>query len=405
MINQWLNVRSLLTEEQLQKIYKYEEVEEYRKYHPAQVIEHAVSMERWIGIPEPVKQSYRMVGRQTPLQRAYRLEKAWGTTNRIYIKREDTLSNGSFKITSALPQAYYGSVEGKTAVITETGAGQTGVAAALAAKLTGLNCKVYMVRSSYELKKLRVLMMKMYGADVIASPSDQTEAGRAFLARGERNGSIAFATSEVLEEIAQANGSINIAGSLFDFVLTYNTVIGLEVIEQLTSHNIEPDIVIGCVGGGSSFGGFALPLVDYYGERLERVICTESTAIPTLTKGEYGYDYADGEGGGSKLLMYSLGYDFRPPAMHASGLRYHAAAPIVSHFVNQGIIEAQAFDETEAMASAIELARNEGIIASPESSYTINAIKKMCRQYENRNIVALLTGNGQLDLESYGGFL
>ncbi|MEK3902087.1 MULTISPECIES: TrpB-like pyridoxal phosphate-dependent enzyme [unclassified Paenibacillus] len=346
-----------------------------------------------------------MVGRQTPLHRAYRLEQAFETTNRIYIKREDTLSNGSFKITSALPQAYYGSTEGKVSVITETGAGQTGVAAALAAKLTGLNCKVYMVRSSYELKKLRRLMMETYGAEVVASPSSLTGAGRAFIAKGENNGSIAFATSEVLEEIALSKGSMNIAGSLFDFVLTYNTVIGLEVIEQLSTNHIEPDIVIGCVGGGSSFGGFALPIVDYYGDRLERVICTESSAIPTLTRGVYDYDYADGEGGGSKLLMYSLGYDFNPPSMHASGLRYHAAAPIVSHFVNQGIIEAQAFDEAEAMASAVEFARIEGIIASPESSYTIYGIKKICSQYENKNIVALLTGNGQLDLESYGGFL
>lgn len=405
MVNQWLNVRSMLTEEQLYQIYKCEEMKEYLKYHPAQVVEHGVSKERWIDIPQPVLQSYQMVGRQTPLQRAYRLEQALETTNRIYIKREDTLSNGSFKITSALPQAYYGSMEGKSSVITETGAGQTGVAAALAAKLTGLDCKVYMVRSSYELKKLRRLMMETYGAKVIASPSSLTGAGRAFLAKGEHNGSIAFATSEVLEEIAQSKGSMNIAGSLFDFVLTYNTVIGLEVIEQLSANHIEPDIVIGCVGGGSSFGGFALPIVDYYGDRLERVICTESTAIPTLTKGVYGYDYADGEGGGSKLLMYSLGYDFKPPAMHASGLRYHAAAPVVSHFVNQGIIEAQAFDEAEAMGSAVEFARNEGIIASPESSYTIHGIKKMCSQYENKNIVALLTGNGQLDLESYGGFL
>lgn len=169
-----------------------------------------------------------MVGRQTPLHRAYRLEQAFETTNRIYIKREDTLSNGSFKITSALPQAYYGSTEGKVSVITETGAGQTGVAAALAAKLTGLNCKVYMVRSSYELKKLRRLMMETYGAEVVASPSSLTGAGRAFIAKGENNGSIAFATSEVLEEIALSKGSMNIAGSLFDFVLTYNTVIGLK---------------------------------------------------------------------------------------------------------------------------------------------------------------------------------
>ncbi|MBT2284121.1 TrpB-like pyridoxal phosphate-dependent enzyme [Paenibacillus polymyxa] len=405
MISKWLNVRSLLSTEQLSNIYKYEQIDNYRDFHPNEVINHALSKERWIDIPQQLLENYQMIGRQTPLKRAFRLEKAFGTNNKIYIKREDTLSNGSFKITSALPQAYYGSIEGKSSVITETGAGQTGVAAALAAKLTGMDCKVYMVRNSYDLKKLRRLMMEMYGAKVIASPSEYTNIGRDLIEKGEKYGSIALATSEVMEEISQTNGSMNIAGSLFDFVLTYNTLIGLEVIEQLINNNIEPDIVIGCVGGGSSFGGFALPLLDYYGDRLERVVCTESSAIPTLTEGSYIYDYADGNGGGNKLLMYSLGCDFKAPGLHASGLRYHAASPILSHFVHEGTIEAQAYDETEAMKSAIEFAREEGVVASPESSYTLHAIKEMCKEYDNKNIVALLTGNGQLDLESYGGFL
>ncbi|MFB7816166.1 TrpB-like pyridoxal phosphate-dependent enzyme [Paenibacillus chitinolyticus] len=405
MIDRWLNVRSLLSEEKLAQIYKYVDIDTYKKVHPATVVEHAQSTERWINIPSPLLESYKMIGRLTPLQRAYRLEKALSTNNKIFLKREDALSNGSFKINSALPQAYYGKLEGKSKVITETGAGQTGVAAALAACLYDLECDVYMVRNSFKLKKLRRLMMEMYGAKVIASPSEFTKSGKSFLSKGEVNGSIALATSEVMEEILSSNDCFNIAGSLLDFVLTYNTIIGLEVIKQLDSQHIEPDIVIGCVGAGSSFGGFSLPLIDHYKDRIERVICTESSSIPTLSKGKYCYDYADGEGEGDRYLMYSLGYSFTPPPMHASGLRYHAASPIISHFVNQGTIEVQAYEETSALASAIELAREEGLIISPESSYTIHAIKKICEQCNNKNIVAIVTGNGQLDLESYSEHL
>ncbi|WP_141434303.1 TrpB-like pyridoxal phosphate-dependent enzyme [Bacillus sp. 03113] len=405
MVNQWLNVRSLIPEYDLQQIYRYESINEYLKFHPVSVVEHAKSIEKWIDIPNPVLKSYKMIGRQTPLVRAYRLENQLKTNNKIYLKREDLLSNGSFKITSALPQAYYGALEGKTSVLTETAAGQTGVAAALAARLNGLDCKVFMVRTSYELKKLRRLMMEMYGAEVLASPSEQTNTGRALIAKGESNGSIALATSEVMESISENSYSFNIAGSLLDFVLTYNTVVGLEVIKQLDKEKVQPDIIVGCVGGGSSFGGFALPLLDHYKDHLTQVICTESSSIPTLTKGTYGYDHPDGEGVGNKLLMYSLGYDFKPPAMHASGLRYHAASPIVSYFVNRGVIQAKAYDEKEAMLSAIDFSRTEGVIASPESSYTIHAIKKLCQEYDNKNIVAVITGNGQLDLESYGVFL
>lgn len=405
MVNQWLNVRSLISEEDLYQIYKYENINEYLKFHPVNVVEHARSIDKWIDIPTPVLESYKMIGRQTPLVRAYRLEKQLQTNNKIYLKREDLLSNGSFKITSALPQAYYGALEGKKSVFTETGAGQTGVAAALAARLNGLDCKVFMVRTSYELKKLRRLMMEMYGAEVLASPSKDTKAGRALLSNGESNGSIALATSEVMECISENSDSFNIAGSLLDFVLTYNSIVGLETIKQLDEEGVQPDIIVGCVGGGSSFGGFALPLIDRYKGRLTQVICTESSSIPTLTKGTYCYDHPDGEGLGNKLLMYSLGYDFKPPAMHASGLRYHAASPIVSYFVNKGFIEAKAYEEKEAMLSAIDFSRAEGVIASPESSYTIHAIKEICHEYDNKNIVAVITGNGQLDLESYGVFL
>lgn len=405
MIKQWLNVRSLIPKDDLQEIYKYENIDEYLKYHPSTVVEHAKSTDRWIDIPKKVLELYQMVGRRTPLFRAYQLEKLLKTSNKIYLKREDLLSNGSFKITSALPQAYYGALEGKKNVITETGAGQTGVAAALAARLNDLACTVFMVRTSHKLKKLRCLMMEAYGADVIASPSEQTSSGRLLLSSGEINGSIAFATSEVMERICEEPKSFNIAGSLLDFVLTYNTTVGLETVIQLNEKKIEPDIVIGCVGGGSSFGGFALPLLNHYKSNLDRIICAESRSIPTLTRGIYDYDYPDGEGQGNKLLMYSLGYDFKPPAMHASGLRYHAASPIVSYFVNKGIVEAKSYDEKKAMLSAIEFARTEGILISPESSYTIQAIKQMCQEYENKNIVAVITGNGQLDLESYGEFL
>jgi tryptophan synthase beta chain len=405
MVKNWLNVRSLIPKESLEEIYKYENTDEYIKFHPELVVQHAVSTNKWIPIPQPVLDSYKMVGRNTPLQRAHRLEKLLNTTNKIYLKREDYLSNGSFKITSAIPQAYFGALEGKTKVITETGAGQTGVAAALASQINGLECEIFMVRSSYELKKLRRTMMEMFGAKVIASPSEITHAGKSLLSSGQIHGSIAHATSEVIESIMKHENSFNIAGSLLDFVLTYNTVVGLEVIEQLTIKQIEPDIVIGCVGGGSSFGGFAIPLWNHYRHRLQRVICTESNSIPTLTKGKYDYDHPDGEGKSNKIKMYSLGYDFKPPTMHASGLRYHAASPIVSYLVYKEEFEAISYDEGEAMFSAVEFARAEGMIPSPESSYTIHAIKEMCDKHQGRNIIALITGNGTLDLESYRRFI
>ncbi|MNO60346.1 Tryptophan synthase beta chain [compost metagenome] len=404
-MDKWLNVRSLVNADALDEIYRYEVFEDYYRFYPKTVVDHAMTNEKWIMIPEELKSLYQMVGRTTPLVRAYRLEKKLKTTNRIYLKREDLLCNGSFKITSALPQAYYGALQGKQKVITETGAGQTGVAAALAAQLNGMHCQVFMVRSSYQVKKLRRTQMEVYGAQVIPSPSEATSVGRSLLSKGEMNGSIANATSEVLEQIDQDQSSFNIAGSLFDFVLTYNTVIGLEVIQQLEKVKIHPDFVVGCVGGGSSFGGFALPLLDHYGHERTQYVCTESGSIPTLTQGTYDFDYPDGEGKSNRLLMYSLGYDFKPPSMHASGLRYHAASPLLSYFVHHGAIQPVAYDETLAMKSAIDFSRTEGIVASPESCYTIHAITELCKHHEDRNIIAMITGNGSLDLESYGHFL
>jgi pyridoxal-phosphate dependent TrpB-like enzyme len=401
MIRHWFNPRSLFSSAELAELYRYDAETDDRWLYPEQVIAHGRAVERLVPIPDELCDRYAELGRATPLTRATALEHHLGTSAQIWLKREDALPNGSFKITSALPQAFYGAREGRGSVVTETGAGQTGVAAALASRMAGLACDVFMVRSSYEDKPLRRRLMEAYGASVWPSPSDRTPAGQRFLAAGEESGSIAIATSEVFDELRCRAGGMNIAGSLLDFTLLYTSLIGLETTAQLRALGLSPDLAIGCVGGGSSFGGFALPLLDAFDDI--DVMAVESSSIPTLTEGVYGFDHPDGEGEAAPMKMYSLGYAFRPPAMHASGLRYHAASPLVSALVHSGRVRAAALDERESMAAGVLLARLQGLVVSPESTYSVlAAIKAACADGPpGRVVVVLVTGSGHLDLDAY----
>lgn len=405
MSRAWFNQRSLFSPAELADVYRHEAPEEDGWLYPEQVIAHGQSVAAAVPVPEALDALYDEVGRPTPLTRATALERYLETDCQIWLKREDVLPNGSFKITSALPQAYFGAVEGRRSVVTETGAGQTGVAAALASRLAGLSCEVFMVRSSFEDKPLRRRLMEAYGASVCASPSEGTAAGRRFLERGERSGSIAVATSEVFEVLRARPGGMNIAGSLLDFTLLYASLIGQETAQQLASAGVVPSAAIGCVGGGSSFGGFAFPLLAAYPD--VELVAVESASIPTLTAGEYRFDHPDGEGEAPPIKMYSLGYDFRPPSMHASGLRYHAASPLVSALVHSGRISAEALDEDEAMRCGLLLARLQGLVVSPESTYSILSAVRKARAWNGtgRKIVALVTGSGHLDLAAYARFL
>jgi pyridoxal-phosphate dependent TrpB-like enzyme len=401
----WYNPRSVFTRQELADIDQFEHPDEDGWLFPEQVIAHGQSTEGSIAIPDELRQHYLEVGRPTPLTRATALERHLDTNCEIWLKREDVLPNGSFKITSALPQAFYGALEGRRSVVTETGAGQTGVAAALASRMTGLDCDIFMVRSSHADKPLRRRLMEAYGARVYASPSDTTPAGRRFLERGEHSGSIAMATSEVFDVLRSRPGGMNVAGSLLDFTLLYASLIGVETVAQLRAAGVTPDIAIGCVGGGSSFGGFAFPLIDAH-PRAE-IVAVESDSIPTLTGGQYMFDHPDGEGEAAPIKMYSLGYGFRPPPMHASGLRYHAASPLVSAQVHAGRIQAEAYDEDEAMRAGLLLAGLQGLVISPESTYTLLAAIRKAQEAggARRRIVALVTGSGHLDLDAYGRFL
>jgi pyridoxal-phosphate dependent TrpB-like enzyme len=397
----WLNCRTIVPPDGLAEAYRHENVDANSWLYPKQVLAHWVDDHRTIDIPEQIRDAYRRVGRPTPLTRARGLERALGVAWRIFLKREDLLPNGSFKICSAIPQAFYGAAEGRREVVTETGAGQTGAAAALACQLFGLAATVFMVRSSFDAKPLRRRLMEFYGATVHPSPSDVTAFGRHQLATGNSSGSIAIATSEVFE-VLRGGGGMNIAGSLLDFTLTYNSLLGLETIVQLGVEGIRSEVVVGCVGGGSSFGGFAIPFVEQDDD--VEVIAVESDAIPTLTRGEYRFDHPDGGGQAPPMRMYTLGYDFRPPAMHASGLRYHAASPIVSYLVRAGRVRAVAHAEADALAAGRLLARTEGIVVAPEASYVVREVVERVQREPRRSgtIVGVLTGAGALDLDAYG---
>ena len=377
---------------------------------PQALIEQEVSARSEIPIPEPVLAAYGLY-RPTPLIRARRLEKALGTPAHIYYKYEGASPTGSHKPNTAIAQAYYNAQEGVKRLCTETGAGQWGTALALAGSFFGVQVTVYMVRVSYEQKPYRRSIIQAYGAEIFPSPSDRTNAGREFLARDPKSaGSLGIAISEAVEDAATHADAKYALGSVLNHVLLHQSVIGLEAKKQMALAGEYPDVVIGCHGGGSNFGGIAFPFLrDKIHGRDLRFVAAEPASCPSLTEGEMRYDYGDTAGLTPLMKMYTLGHDFMPPSIHAGGLCYHGAAPLVSHVLSLGLIEAAAYAQKECFEAAILFARTEGIIPAPESSHAIRAaIVEANRAREEgkaRVILFNLSGHGQLDLGAYDAFL
>jgi tryptophan synthase beta chain len=366
-----------------------------------------VSSDREIEIPEPVREAYRLY-RPSPLVRARRLERLLDTPARIYFKYEGVSPAGSHKPNTAIPQAFYNREEGTKRIATETGAGQWGSALSFAAALFGIETKVYMVRASYDQKPYRRILMETYGAEVVPSPSPTTNYGRSVLAEHpDSPGSLGIAISEAVEDAATRDDTKYSLGSVLNHVLLHQTVIGQETIEQLEMAGEEPDILIGCAGGGSNFAGFAFPFLGqtFRGGRKYRVIAVEPEAAPSLTRGVYAYDFGDTGKLTPLVKMYTLGSDFIPEPIHAGGLRYHGMAPLVSLLKDHGDIEARSVHQGEAFAAAVAFARAEGILPAPESSHAIRVAMDEALAAkaagEARVIVFNLSGHGHFDLAAY----
>jgi tryptophan synthase beta chain len=377
---------------------------------PMSLIEQEVSQERWIEIPEEVLRIYSL-WRPSPLHRAYRLEEALKTPAKIYYKYEGVSPAGSHKPNTAVAQAYYNKKEGIKRIATETGAGQWGSAMALAGSLFGIDVTVYMVKVSYNQKPYRRIAMETWGAKVYASPSEVTEAGRRILKEEPDNpGSLGIAISEAVEDAATHSDTNYSLGSVLNHVLLHQTVIGLEAKRQFEVVGDYPDIIIGCCGGGSNLAGVSFPfLQDKINGKDLRVIAVEPQSCPTLTKGEFRYDFGDTAGLTPLLMMYTLGHDFIPPGIHAGGLRYHADAPLVCQLYHDGLIEARAYPQTAVFEAAIQFAKAEGIIPAPETAHAIKAVideANLCKEEgKEKTILFNLSGHGILDLQAYADYL
>ncbi len=379
---------------------------------PMRFIQEAVSSERWIEIPESVREIYKL-WRPAPLIRARRLEKALDTPAHIYYKYEGGSPVGSHKPNTAIPQAYYASEEGVAGFATETGAGQWGSALAMACNFFGLACDVYMVRVSYNQKPYRRIVMETFGANVTPSPSEKTEFGRQVLAEDpESPGSLGIAISEAVEAAVTSDGKLKYSlGSVLGPVLMHQSVIGLETLKQFEMADEYPDIVIGCVGGGSNFAGLAFPFLHekFADGKDTRFIAVEPTACPTLTKGLYAFDYGDSAKTAPIVKMHTLGHSFIPAGIHAGGLRYHGMAPHICALYENGDLEAVAVHQLGTFKAAIEFARTEGIIPAPETAHavkvTIDEALKCKEEGTSKVIVFNFSGHGFLDLAAYDAYL
>ena len=376
---------------------------------PMELIKQEVSSERYIEIPEPVRKAYSMF-RPSPLFRALELEKALDTPAQIYYKYEGGSPAGSHKLNTALAQAYYNKQQGIKRLATETGAGQWGSALSFACKFFGLQCKVYMVSVSYEQKPYRRSMIQTWGSEVVPSPSTDTKAGRDALAKDPNSrGSLGLAISEAVEDAATREDTNYSLGSVLNHVLLHQTVMGLEAKKQMKKAGVYPDIIIGCVGGGSNFGGIMLPFMKdkIKGKKL-RAIAVEPTSCPSLTKGEFRYDFGDVAKLTPLLLMYTLGNEFMPPAIHAGGLRYHGMAPIISKLYHDKLIEAQAYNQVEVFEAGVLFAQTEGIIPAPESAHAIKSVveeaKKAKLEGKKKVILFNLSGHGHFDMSAYDAY-
>ena len=379
---------------------------------PLALIEQETTMERYVPLPEEVREIYKLY-RPTSLIRARRLEKELDTPAHIYFKFEGESPAGSHKLNSAIPQAFFNKISGTLAMTTETGAGQWGTALAMACKMFDIDVEVYMVNASYLAKPYRRIIMESYGAQIFPSPSPHTKIGRSYLEqRSDHPGSLGIAISEAVEVAAESGGKKKYGlGSVLNHVMLHQTVIGEEALKQMDLAGEYPDVVIGCVGGGSNFSGLTFPFLreKLKGERQTRFLAVEPTATPSLTMGTYGFDYGDSAGIVPILKMYTLGSDFIPDPIHAGGLRYHGMAPILSGLFNAGLVEAVAVEQRAVFDAAIQFMRAEGILPAPESAHAIRAAIDEAldakEKGEKRVIIFNLSGHGFLDLSAYDQYL
>jgi tryptophan synthase beta chain len=377
---------------------------------PKELIRQEMSMEKYIPIPEPVRQIYLRY-RPSPLFRALRLEKAINSKARIYYKYEGGSPTGSHKPNTAIAQAYYNSAEGTERLTTETGAGQWGSALAYGASVFDLALKVYMVRISYQQKPYRSTLMQLFGAECVPSPSNETEFGRKLLVQDpDHPGSLGIAISEALEDAVKSEGTTKYSlGSVLNHVLLHQTIIGLEAQKQLSLVEEEPDIVIGCVGGGSNFAGLAYP---FAAQKIEnhtpiKILAVEPNAAPKMTRGKFAYDYGDTAQMTPLLRMFTLGSKFIPPKVHAGGLRYHGSAPTLSVLLNDGVVSPRAYAQHDVFESATLFASAEGIVPAPESAHAVHCAIEEARQPTAVDKVILfnLSGHGLLDLLGYHDYM
>jgi tryptophan synthase beta chain len=375
---------------------------------PMELIGQEVSTEAKVEIPEAVREVYKL-WRPTPLYRAHRLERELDTPARIYYKYEGVSPAGSHKPNSAVAQAYANKEAGTRRLVTETGAGQWGSALALACSLFGLDCLVYMVGASYDQKPYRRAMMESWGAEVIRSPSDTTQSGRS--QAEHTTGSLGIAISEAVEVAAQHDDTNYALGSVLNHVCLHQTVIGQEAMAQMEMAGAEPDVVVGCVGGGSNFAGMTFPLIQRVirGDARTRFVAAEPAACPTLTRGAYRYDFGDTAGLTPLMPMYTLGHDFVPAPVHAGGLRYHGDSPIVCGLVKHGLVEPRSYKQNETFAAAIQFARTEAILPAPEPAHAIRAVVEEAEEAkqsgEARTILFNLCGHGHFDMSAYDAYL
>ena len=379
---------------------------------PMELIKQEVSTERWIDIPEEVRDVYRL-WRPTTLFRAHRLEKALDTPAKIYYKYEGSSPAGSHKPNTAVAQAYYNKKEGINRIATETGAGQWGSSLCFAGACFGLEIKVYMVAISYQQKPYRRVMMETWGGKCVSSPSPDTKVGRDMLAKDpDCPGSLGLAISEAVEDAVSRDDTHYSLGSVLNHVLLHQTIIGLEAKKQMEMAGDYPDMIIGCVGGGSNFAGMFLPFLKdkIEGKKKDlRIINVEPTSCPTVTKGLYAYDFGDEAGLTPLLKMYTLGHDFMPPPVHAGGLRYHGMAPIICHVHKLGLVEAQAVHQLATFEAGVTFARNEGIISAPETDHairvTIDEALKCKASGQAKTILLAHSGHGHVDMAAYDAYL
>ena len=389
---------------------RFSRIELLPKLFPSALLDQEFSAENSIPIPSEVLEAYRKVGRPTPIVRARNLEKVLDTPAKIYFKREDLSPTGSHKVNTALAQAYYSKMENVDTLVTETSAGQWGSALAFACAMFNIKCLVFMTRSSYLQKPYRKTLMNLYGAEVVPSPSNRTEVGRKLLRENpEHPGSLGIAISEAVETAIKNENVKYSVGSVMNFVLLHQTVIGLETKEQLEELQETPDVIIGCVGGGSNFAGLSFPFI---GDKLTkgelkntRFIAVESKASPKITEGNYVYEHADTAGYLPMLKMFTVGRNYIPSPIHAAGLRYHAAAPTLSILIKEGIVEKAAYTQEEVLEIAKIFAKTEGIVPAPETAHAIKQVMvealKCKRRKQQKTIVFCFSGHGLLDLSAY----